>query len=168
VIYGSNLETPSNLERTFLLETGMRIALDHPWFGIGSTKFVDYFAPWYEYFFDYTTEVDSAHNIIIDLGVGFGIPAVILFMLIIGSVALFMLKRVRIRWIAIFGLTSVAVIYSVLPTARGARLEINLLFQIALFVAGWTVPVPTGARKPYAHPLHASTSTLPKSKRLSK
>jgi O-antigen ligase len=162
VIYGSELETPSNLERTFLVESGVRITLENPWFGIGSKKFFDYFAPWYAYLFPYTAEVDSAHNIIIDLGVGFGIPAAILFISIIVSLALSMLERARVRWIAIFGLTSVAVIYSVLPTAGGARLESNLLFLTAFFHSRWIIPA--SARKPYAGLPHAFISTVSKLK----
>ncbi|SMH47423.1 O-antigen ligase family protein [Azospirillum agricola] len=137
-IYGSDLETPSNLERTFLLETGLAILRDAPLFGVGSTAFHDFYAPWFTYLFQYEAKVDSAHNILMDIAIPFGLPAAAIFVALYGTLMRDALATARDRAITIIALWSIAIPYAFIPTAGTNRLQATLLWFVVFLLPRWT------------------------------
>jgi O-antigen ligase len=81
---GSILSTESGIYRSEYLSIGLRIIQSHIAFGIGADSYEEYFRSFKPIKFDLdrgqSLNVDSSHNLLIDMGLNFGLIFLILFL----------------------------------------------------------------------------------------
>jgi O-antigen ligase len=129
-------DSPSNVLRVFLLQTGLSIIPDHALFGIGGDpqNFTDIYLPWYRQSVStyVPDEVTSTHNFFLDLAVEFGVPALALWGCIFVLLSRLALRQTGPHWLTILTLSAIIVTYAVLPLSGDNRLGTGLMWMCML------------------------------------
>jgi hypothetical protein len=131
--------SPSNAERLYMISVALDWIGQRPIFGNGWLDFHALYGPNFELMFGYQAVVDNPHNIYLDLGLSFGIPAAVLFAVLVGRLASHAVKTIDFD--VILALSAITTFYAILPLAKEARLMTTVLWMLVLAQATADPPV---------------------------
>lgn len=130
----SEMGSPSNVERLFLIEVALDALADAPVVGWGSREFFWLYGPDFEYLFALPAAVDNPHNLVLDVGVAGGLPAVVLLLLLHTQLTRASLGVEGSKGSRVFAIYAVSMIYALVPMAWDMRFFVIALWFMALGV----------------------------------